>query len=171
MCSHRSHISVDLYDCYSAVAFPFLSWHLRLLHVTLCQFISLLLTTLVFSSVAQKELCPTLWDCMIRSTPGLSVLHQLSAFTQTHVHGVSDAIQPSHPLWSPSPPAPNPSQHQGLFQWVNSSHEVAKLLEFQLQHQSFHWTHSWLTSTIFYFSLHFMVDIQINFNFLPSQEQ
>ena len=58
-------------------------------------------------------------------------------FSQTHVHQVSDAIQPSHPLSSPSPPAPNPSQHQSLFQWVNSSHEGAKVLEFQLQHQSF----------------------------------
>ena len=58
--------------------------------------------------------------------------HQLPEFTPTHVHQVSDAIQPSHPLSSPSPPAPNPSQHQGLFQWVNSSHELAKVLEFQL---------------------------------------
>ena len=88
-----------------------------------------------FSSVAQS--CPTLWDPMNHSTPGLPVHHQLPEFTQTHVHRVSDAIQPSHPLSSPSPPAPNPSQHQGLFQWVNSSHEVAKLLEFQLQHHSF----------------------------------
>ena len=71
------------------------------------------------------------------STPGLPVHHQLPEFTQTHVHRVSDAIQPSHPLSSPSPPAPNPSKHQSLFQWVNSSHEVAKVLEFQLQHQSF----------------------------------
>ena len=60
------------------------------------------------------------------------VHHQLPEFTQTHVHWVGDAIQPSHPLLSPSPPAPNPSQHQSLFQWVNSSHEVAKVLEFQL---------------------------------------
>ena len=67
---------------------------------------------------------------MNRSTPGLPVHHQLPEFTQTHVHPVSDAIQPSHPLSSPSPPAPNPSQHQSLFQWVNSSHEVAKVLEF-----------------------------------------
>ena len=74
------------------------------------------------------------------STPGLPVHHQLLEFTQTHVHRVGDAIQPSHPLLSPSPPAPNPSHHQGLFQWVNSSHEVAKVLEFQLQHQSFQWT-------------------------------
>ena len=64
------------------------------------------------------------------------VHHQLPEFTQTHVHRVSDAIQPSHPLLSPSPPAPNPSQHQSLLQWVNSSHEVAKILEFQLQHHS-----------------------------------
>ena len=75
-----------------------------------------------------------------RSTPGLPVYHQLPEFTQTHVHRVGDAIQPSHPLSSPSPPALNPSPHQGFFQWVNSSHEVAKVLEFQLQHQSFQWT-------------------------------
>ena len=67
---------------------------------------------------------------MNHSTPGLPVHHQLLEFTQVHVHWVSDAIQPSHPLSSPSPPAPNPSQHQSLFQWVNSSHEVAKVLEF-----------------------------------------
>ena len=91
-----------------------------------------------FSSVAQ--LCPTLCDPMNRSTPSLPVHHQLSEFTQTHVHRVGDAIQPSHPLSSPSPPAPNPSQQQSLFQWVNSSHKVAKVLEFQLQHQSFQWT-------------------------------
>ena len=67
-----------------------------------------------FSSVAQS--CPALCDPMNRSTPGLPVHHQLPEFTQTHVHRVGDAIQPSHPLLSPSPPAPNPSQHQGLFQ-------------------------------------------------------
>ena len=71
------------------------------------------------------------------SLPGLPIHHQLPEFTQTHVHWVGDAIQPYHPLSSPSPPAPNPSQHQSLFQWVNSSHEVAKVLEFQPQHQSF----------------------------------
>ena len=86
-------------------------------------------------SVTQS--CPTLCDPMNRSMPGLPVHHQLPEFTQTHVRWVSDAIQPSHPLSSPSPPAPNPSQHQSLFQWVNSSHEVAKVLEFQLQHHSF----------------------------------
>ena len=72
--------------------------------------------------------------------PGLPVHHQLPEFTQTHVHQVGDAIQPSHPLSSPSPLAPNPSQNQGLFQWVISSKQVAKVLEFQLQHQSFQWT-------------------------------
>ena len=83
-----------------------------------------------FSSVTQS--CPTLCDPMNRSTPGLPVHHQLLEFTQTHIHRVGDAIQPSHPLSSPSPSAPNPSQHQSLFQWVNASHEVAKVLEFQL---------------------------------------
>ena len=93
-----------------------------------------------FSSVAQS--CPTLCDPMNRSMPGLPVHHQLPEFTQTqkNVHRVVDAIQPSHPLSSPSPPAPNPSQNQGSFQRVNSSHEVAKILEFQLQHQSLQWT-------------------------------
>ena len=75
--------------------------------------------------------CPTLWDPMNLSTPGLPVYHQLPEFTQTHVHRVGDTIQPSHPLSSPYS-APNPSQHQSLFQRVNSSHEVAKVLEFQL---------------------------------------
>ena len=88
-----------------------------------------------FSSVAQS--CPTLCDPMNRSTPGLPVHHHLPEFTQTHDHRVRDAIQPSHPLSSPSPPAPNPSQHQSLLQWVNSLHEVAKVLEFQLEHHSF----------------------------------
>ena len=86
--------------------------------------------SLQFSSVAQS--CLTLHDPMNRSTPGLPVHHQQAGFTQTHIHRVSDAIQPSHPLSSPSLPAPNPSQHQSLFQWDNSLHEVANVLEFQL---------------------------------------
>ena len=86
-----------------------------------------------FSSVIQS--CPTLFDPMGCSTPGFPVLHQLPELTQTHVHWVGDAIQPPHPF----PPAFNHSQHQGLFTWVSSSHQVAKVLEFQLQHQSFHW--------------------------------
>ena len=96
------------------------------------------LVSFTFSSVSQS--CPTLCDPMNRSTPGLPVHPQLPEFTQTHARQVSDAIQLSHPLLPPSPPAPNPSQHQGLFQWVNSLHEVAKVREFQLQHQSFQWT-------------------------------
>ena len=90
----------------------------------------ILLSSVQFSSVAQS--CPTPCDLMNCSTPGLPVHHQLPEFTQTHVYQVGDAIQPSHPLSSPSPPAPNPSQHQSLFQRVNSSHQVAKVLEFQL---------------------------------------
>ena len=90
-----------------------------------------------FSSVAQ--LCPTLWDPMDCSMPGFPVHHQLPELSQTHVHRVGDAIQPSHPLLSPSPPAFNLSQHQGLFKWVSSSHQVSKVLEFQLQHQSSQW--------------------------------
>ena len=90
-----------------------------------------------FSSVTQS--CPTLCDPLDCSTPGLPIHHPLSEFTQTHVHWVGDAIQPSHPLSSPSPPAFNLSQHQGLFQWVSSSQEVTKVLEFQLQHQYFQW--------------------------------
>ena len=90
-----------------------------------------------FSSVTQ--LCPTLCNSMDCSIPGFSVHHKLPGFVQTHVHRVGDAIQPSHPLSSPSPPAFNLSQHQGLFQWVSSSHQVARIWEFQLQHQSFQW--------------------------------
>ena len=89
------------------------------------------------SSVAQS--CLTLCDPMDCSMPGLPVHHQLPEFTHTHVHWVSDAIQPSHPLSSPSP-ALNLSQNQDLFKWISSLHQVAKILEFQLQHQSFQWT-------------------------------
>ena len=90
-----------------------------------------------FSSVSR--LCPTLCDPMDCSTPGLPVHHQLPGLTHTHVHQVFDAIQPSHPLSSPSPPAFNLSHHQGLFQWVCSLHQVPKVLEFQFEHQSFQW--------------------------------
>ena len=89
-----------------------------------------------FSSVAQS--CTTLCSPMDCSMPGFPIHHQLPELAQTHVHPVGDAIQPSHPLSSPSP-AFNLSQHQGLFQWVRSLHQVAKLLEFLLQHQSFQW--------------------------------
>ena len=85
-----------------------------------------------FRLVAQS--CPTLCAPMNLGMPGLPVHHQLPEFTQTHVHWVGDAIQPSHPLSSPSPPAFNLSQHQGLFKWVSSLHQMAKVLEFHLQH-------------------------------------
>ena len=88
-----------------------------------------------FSSVTQ--LCPTPTD---QSTPGFPVHHQLPEFTQTYVHWIDDAIQPCLPLSSPSPPTFNLFQHQGLFKWVSSSHHMAKVLEFQVQHQSFQWT-------------------------------
>ena len=91
-----------------------------------------------FSSVIQ--LCPTLCDPIDCSTPGLPVHHQLPEFIQTHVHWVGDAIEPSHPLSSPSHPTFNLSQHQGLFKWVSSLHQVAKVLELKLQHLSFQWT-------------------------------
>ena len=88
------------------------------------------------------RLCPTLFDLMDCGTRGFPVLHHLLEFAQTHVHWVDDVIQPSQPLLLPSPPALNLSQHQGLFQWVGSLHQVAKVLELQLQHQSFQWVFS-----------------------------
>ena len=94
--------------------------------------------TVQFSSVAQS--CPTLCNPMNCSMPALPVHHQFPESTQTHVDWVGDAFQPFHPLSSPSPPALNISQHQGLFKWVSSSYQVAKVLEFQLQHQSSQWT-------------------------------
>ena len=89
----------------------------------------------VISSVAQS--CPTLYEPMDCGTPDFPIYHQLPELAQTHVHWVSDAIQPSHPLLPPSPPAFNLSQHQGLFQWVSSSHQMSTVLEFQ--HQSSQW--------------------------------
>ena len=98
--------------------------------VSICLYVCLShwIVNIKFSSVAQ--LCPTLCDPMNHSTPGFPVHHQLLEFTQTHVHWISDAIKPSHPLLFPSPPAIDLSQHQSLFKWVTSSHEVAKVLEF-----------------------------------------
>ena len=116
------------------------NWEWPLSHLTFAQWWSARFhqRSCLFSSVqalSRVRLCnPTDW-----SMPGLHVHHQFQELTQTHVHWVSDAIQSSHPLLSPSPPALNLSQHQGLFQWVSSSHQVAKVLEFQLQHQSFQW--------------------------------
>ena len=104
----------------------------------ICQTYCLVLQWSVkFSSVIQS--CPALCDPMDCSTPGLPVHHQLPELAQTHVHRVGDVIQPSHPLSPPSPPVFILSQHRGLFKWVSSSHQVAKVLELQLQHRSFQW--------------------------------
>ena len=115
--------------CVSVYIFHSFPTDLIVHYYYILQYLVILLSV---SSVTQS--CLTLCDPMNRSTPGLPVHHKLPEFTQTHVHWGSDTIQPSHPLSSPSPPAPNPSQHQSHFQWVNSSHEVAKVLELQLQH-------------------------------------
>ena len=122
------HVFRNDYITVLAAWHPYQSWHGQIF-------------ILLFSSVQfSHQSCPILCDPMDCSTPGLRVHHQLPEFTQTHVHWVDDAIQPSHPLLSPSPPTLNLSQHQGLFQWVSSSYQVAKILEFWLQHQSFQWT-------------------------------
>ena len=105
-------------------------------NLKLCWLLVILFNSAQFSSVTQ--LCLTVWDSMNHSMPGLPVWHQLPEFNQTHVHRVGDPT--SHPLSSLSPLAFNPCQHQGLFPWVNSPHEMAKVLYFQLQHQSFQWT-------------------------------
>ena len=104
-----------------------------------------ILILLQLSSVAQS--CLTLCDPMNRSTPGLPVHHQLPEFTQTHVHRVSDAIQPSYPLLSPSPPAPNPSQHQSLLQWVNSSHEYF-LAFHKIKSEEHHFEKCWISKSL-----------------------
>ena len=111
-----------------------------------CSFVWVILFTLMrwssypfiqFSSVTQS--CPTLCNLMDYSMPGFPVHHQLPKPTQIHVHWIGDAFQPSRPLSSPSPPTFNLSQNQDLFKWVSSSHQVAKVLELQLQHQTFQW--------------------------------
>ena len=103
------------------------------------QFSFLFKSYLLFCCCSVAQSCPTLCDPMDYNMPGFPVHHQLLEFTQIHVRRVGDAIQPSYLLSSSSSPAFNLSQHQGLFQWVSSSHKVAKILEFQLQHQSFQW--------------------------------
>ena len=105
-------------------------------HVVLYCLFGLILKS-EFSSVTQS--CPTLCNPMDCSKPGFPVCHQLLELAQTHVHWVGEAIKPSHPLLSPDPPLFNLPQHQGLFQWVSSSHQVVKILEFHLKHQSFQW--------------------------------
>ena len=97
-------------------------------------------TTVLRSVQSVPHSCPTLCTPMDCSMTDLPVHHQVPESTQTHVHWIGDAIQPSHPLSSPSPPSFNLSQHQSLFKWVSSLHQVAKVLEFQFQHLSFQWT-------------------------------
>ena len=118
-------------------AFPNLYW-LKWIVSLKAQHSTYFILLIQFSSVAQS--CPTLCDSMNHSMPGFPVHHQLQESTQTHVHCVSDDNQTSHPLSCPSPPALNLSQYQGLFQWVSSQHQVAKAMEFQLQHWSLQWT-------------------------------
>ena len=115
---------------------PFL---LHLLHWLAGRFFISSATISSQSVISVAQSCPTLCDSMDCSMSSFPVHHQLPELTQIHVHWVGDAIQPSHPLSSPSPPTFNLSQHQSLFNWVSSSHQVAKLLVFQLQHQSFQW--------------------------------
>ena len=105
--------------------------------IVVVRFTSVFIGSVQFSSVTLS--CPTLCDPMNCSTPGLPVHHQLPESTETHVHWVGDAIQPSHPLSFPSAPALNPSQHQGLFKWVSSSHQWPKY-QFQLWNQSYQGT-------------------------------
>ena len=131
----------------------FLCWHLQNVgnkHPYMISYFFLFAHSLIWLldrlSISQFSSVQSLSRVWLFATPWTTacqaslVHHQIPEFTQTHAHRVGDAIQPSHPLLSPSPPGPIPSQHQGLFQWVNSSHEVAKVLEFQLQHQPFQWT-------------------------------
>ena len=125
------------------VFFPLFDWVVCFPGIELCELLvyleinpmSVVSFALQFSSVSQS--CLTLCDPIKCSMPGFAVHQQFPELTQTHVHQVGDAIQPSHPLSPPTPPAFNLSQHQGLFKSVNSLHQVAKVLEFQIQHQSF----------------------------------
>ena len=124
--------------CFASVrSMPFLSIIVLIFPWNVPLVFPIFLKRSLSSSVVQW--CPTLCDPMDCSLPGLPVHHQLLGFTQIPVCWVGDAIQPSHPLSSPSPPTFNLSQHQCLFQWFSSSHQVAKVLEFQLQYQSFQW--------------------------------
>ena len=125
-----SVFSFNLQPLKSVQLFTFILYTMTWKCTRMCACVLSCFSSVQFSSFAQSY--STLCDPMNHSTPSLPVHHQLPEFTQTHTHRVSDAIQPSHPRSSSFPPSPNPFQHQSLFQWVNSSHEVAKVLEFQL---------------------------------------
>ena len=129
-----------LYTCFF-ITILFLQWTFTLHFLFFLSFFSPFLPFFLFCFIAVQSLC-RVWLCdpVDCSTPGFPDLHHLLEFAQTHVHWFGDSIQPSHSLSSPSPTALNLSQHQGLFQWVRSSEQVAKILEFQFQHWSFQWT-------------------------------
>ena len=135
--THIQKLSSGMYTFYLYNVFAIQQNHYRAIKSSF-GLSGLIIIFYIHCSVAQ--LCLTLCDPMNHSTPSLPVYHQLLESTQTHVHWVGDAIQPSHPLSSPSPPALNLSEYQGLFKWVSSLYQVAKVLEFQLQHQSYQWT-------------------------------
>ena len=129
-----SHDSVPFSECFldeGHLCWQYLNTALSILQGTWCQG-----KVSSVQSLSSVRLFATPWT----ATAGLPVRHQLPESTQTHVHWVGDAIQSSHPLSSPSPPTLDLSQHQGIFKWVSSSHQVAKVLELQLQNQSFQWT-------------------------------
>ena len=111
--------------------------HMKMYWAMYISYFTMLLISVQFTSVAQS--CPTLWDPMDFHMPGFPIHHQFSELAQIHVHWVSDTIQTARPLSSHFPPAFNLSQHQGLFQWVSSLHQVVEGLELQLQHQSLQW--------------------------------
>ena len=136
--THTVYTHTESYTSLEYSVFKYVLYHPLIYIYIHTLWVILIFSSFQFSSVAQS--CPTLCYPMNCSMPGLPVHHQLPESTQTHVRWVSDAIQPSHPLSSPSPPALNLSQHQGLFQWVSTLHQVAKVLEFQFQPQSFQWT-------------------------------
>ena len=146
-CPRKSEVMVKCKEKQNKLILVFWVWRLRsssnkgvlsnFFRRILVRMRTLTFRSVQFSSVTQS--CPTLCNPMDCSTPGFPVHHQLPDLAQTHVHWVGDAIQLSHPLSSPPPPAFNLSQHQGLFKWVSSSNQLAKVLEFQLQHQSFQW--------------------------------
>ena len=133
----KGHMFNFLRNCWTVFQ-SWVAYSLLFIHCLYFQYVLLFMKKEFYNtSVAQS--CLTLCNPMDCSTPGFPVHHQLPELAQTHIHWVSDAIQPSHPLLSLSPPAFNLCQHQVLFQWVSSLHQVAKVLELQLQHQSFQW--------------------------------
>ena len=119
--------------CYHWTLFCVFRDQFPIMNLLFCEIIYMPFYTYLHSCCSVAESCLTLWNPMDCSTPGFPVLHYQPEFAQTHVHRVDDTIQPSHPLLPPSPLALNLSQHQGLFLWGSSSHQVAKVLELQLQ--------------------------------------